>query len=139
MEASFVVKGLYLGSEINGRDKKWKNKVNACLFLKDDADQDLSQFLEPISKQIDEVLEAKGTILIHCKYGRSRSASIVWYWLTTRRFRNNSAAAFAFLKKQRSIVSPNMSFVNQVQMLTDGIPKRGKENRVNECNKTAGK
>ena len=82
--------------------------------MQDRHTENIIPFLEKTSKIIDNTLSKKEGILIHCHMGISRSASLVWYWLSTRKYNGDYKAALAYLRVKRWIVNPNSGFKKQV-------------------------
>lgn len=61
----------------------------------------------------DNVKNSGGRVLVHCQAGISRSATICLAYLIGRlRFRLDEA--YEFVKKRRSIISPNFNFMGQL-------------------------
>ena len=61
----------------------------------------------------DNVKNSGGRVLVHCQAGISRSATICLAYLISRlRFRLDEA--YEFVKKRRSIISPNFNFMGQL-------------------------
>lgn len=130
-----IVHGLFLGSKSKVCDEKWlvshniKVIINAtddmmCSYgkqikfymwnMQDCPSENIIPYLERSSKIIDTALSKKQGILIHCHMGISRSASLVWYWLSTRKYRGDYKAALLFLELKRWIVNPNPGFKRQI-------------------------
>jgi len=81
----------------------------------DDADQDIQSYLKEAVMFIDAAAAQNGTVLVHCKHGQSRSASVVAAWLCTSAEKGWSVAdALADLKKCRPRVCPNQGFQQQL-------------------------
>jgi|LakMenEpi03Aug12_release.lakeMendotaPanAssembly.Ray.scaffolds.fasta_scaffold90852_5 protein-tyrosine phosphatase len=131
-----IVKYLFLGSESKVGNSKWLKKhniktvVNATNDLmyrydnsikfymwgmRDLPSENITPYLEKTAKIIDASLKRKEGILIHCHMGISRSASLVWYWLATRKYNGDYKAALIFLQSKRWIVNPNRGFLMQVE------------------------
>lgn len=65
------------------------------------------------SPSSDSVRDASGRVLIHCQAGISRSATICLAYLMKRK-RVRLDEAFEFVRRRRSIISPNFSFMGQL-------------------------
>lgn len=131
-----IVPHLFLGSETKVCNMNWlksnniKTVVNAtndlmCKYdktinfymwnLEDIPSQNIIPYLEKTSVIIDNCLRKGESILVHCHMGISRSATLVWYWLSTRKYDNDIDAALLFLESKRWIVNPNKGFIRQVK------------------------
>jgi protein-tyrosine phosphatase len=147
---SKVLPKIFLGSENEACDSKWlaENGINfvvncakevKCKYpknvevlrlpLEDTSDMNITPYLEPAAKKIDEALAKGETILVHCQLGISRSASVLIYWLATRIFSGDLNKAIAFLKERRDIISPNFGFMVQLGNLL-GMGKRERKKPV---------
>ena len=69
---------------------------------------------------IDSAVQAGNGCLVHCAAGQSRSVSCVCAWLIKRRGMS-ADEALAFVKKARRCASPNLGFVEQLQVYSKGI------------------
>jgi protein phosphatase slingshot len=67
-------------------------------------------------KFIKEAKTDGGKVLVHCKMGISRSASVTISFLMKEK-QWNLETALHKVKKARSIVSPNKSFIKQVRFM----------------------
>ncbi|XP_062268608.1 dual specificity protein phosphatase 4 [Platichthys flesus] len=84
-----------------------------CIPVQDNHKEDIScWFLEAI-EFIDSVRDSSGRVLIHCQAGISRSATICLAYLMKRK-RVRLDEAFEFVRRRRSIISPNFSFMGQL-------------------------
>jgi protein tyrosine phosphatase len=136
---SLVIPGIYIGSKKEAGDKEWlkdhgiKSVLNCAeeinlppprgiiatkLWLDDADDQKITDVLPQAARFIDASIATKRPILIHCAAGISRSASILIYWLMTRKFRGSFNNALSFLQKKRSIVNPNPGFKKQLRQMS---------------------
>jgi len=77
---------------------------------------DIQQHLDTTYVFIEEALEAKEGVLVHCHVGRSRAAAIVIYYLM-KKYKMTYEKAYAFLKTKRPLVQPNQGFINQLKEL----------------------
>jgi protein-tyrosine phosphatase len=81
--------------------------------LADASKEEIGNFMLQAIADIESVREDKGKILVHCQLGSSRSATLViayLMWLENL----DAQTAFAEVKKKRSIVSPNLGFMVQL-------------------------
>ncbi|XP_071371011.1 dual specificity protein phosphatase 4-like, partial [Centroberyx affinis] len=84
-----------------------------CIPVEDNHKADISSwFLEAI-EFIDSVRDSSGRVLVHCQAGISRSATICLAYLMKRK-RVRLDEAFEFVRRRRSIISPNFSFMGQL-------------------------
>ncbi|KAJ8025587.1 Dual specificity protein phosphatase 4 [Holothuria leucospilota] len=82
----------------------------------DDTDADLSPWFQEAASFIDLVKEQSGRVFVHCKAGISRSATICMaYLMISQRFRLDEA--FEYVHLRRTIISPNLAFMLQLQRL----------------------
>lgn len=61
----------------------------------------------------DSIRDSSGRVLVHCQAGISRSATICLAYLMKRK-RVRLDEAFEFVRRRRSIISPNFSFMGQL-------------------------
>lgn len=71
---------------------------------------DVFLYFNPIS---DSVKNSKGRVLVHCQAGISRSATICLAYLISRH-RLRLDEAYEYVKKRRSVISPNFNFMGQL-------------------------
>ena len=84
-----------------------------CVLTADDHPTfQLSTLFKSSNEFIASALQQGGTILIHCKFGRSRSATILAAFLIAH-LQFTPMAAFAKLRTARPIVCPNPGFITQ--------------------------
>uniref|UniRef100_A0A8C5FAH4 Dual specificity protein phosphatase n=1 Tax=Gadus morhua TaxID=8049 RepID=A0A8C5FAH4_GADMO len=125
---------LYLGSALHASRRDVLNTVGISALLnvssdcpnhfegdyqyksipvEDNHKEDISSwFLEAI-EFIDSVRDSSGRVLVHCQAGISRSATICLAYLMKRK-RVRLDEAFEFVRRRRSIISPNFSFMGQL-------------------------
>lgn len=61
-----------------------------------------------------------GKVLVHCKAGISRSATIcIAYLIKSKRIRMEEA--YEFVKARRQLISPNFNFMTQLMAFEDQI------------------
>lgn len=72
------------------------------------------------SSPLDQVKQSGGKVLVHCEAGISRSPTICMaYIMWTQRLRLE--AAFDIIKQRRHVISPNFSFMNQLQQFESEV------------------
>lgn len=81
--------------------------------VQDNDEQNLIQYFPEMHKQISAGLK-RGSVLVHCAAGVSRSATVVISYLM---YKNdmNYAQAYAFVKSKRMCISPNSGFQQQLK------------------------
>jgi protein-tyrosine phosphatase len=84
---------------------------------------DLSKHFEDCIKFIDEGLK-RGSVLVHCAAGVSRSATITVAYLMKK---NNWSfkTAYNYVKKKRSVIGPNPGFLRQLRAYEKKIKSTG--------------
>ncbi|KJE95743.1 protein-tyrosine-phosphatase [Capsaspora owczarzaki ATCC 30864] len=138
-QPSQILPLLYLGNQYNGTDLQVLNKFHfkfvlnvarECPFLPeqqatmsdvrckkcdlaDSFNENISKVFETAFAFIDEAIQAKQRVLVHCLAGISRSATItIAYMMRTYRMRLHDA--YAFVKQRRPMISPNINFMGQL-------------------------
>lgn len=131
---SKITEQLFIGDILTASNKKWLEDhhithiVNATkdipnffphdykylnLELDDSSNQSLYEVLEPSYKFIYNAIGNGGTVLTHCYAGRSRSVSIVIYFIMKLK-KITYLQSLTYIKKHRSIASPNTGFARQL-------------------------
>jgi dual specificity protein phosphatase 1B len=100
------------------------------LTLRDDSDENTARYFTPCTQFIHGALESGGAVLVHCRMGVSRSATIVLAYLMqygTSPLQHPTTMpylrAFDYVKGLRPQVSPNLGFVLALHELDDQIQK----------------
>lgn len=130
---------LYLGNLVAARDDKTREKLQITHILTVDmiplprtvlskpgltfkyvrmADvpkEDLISNLPETNAFIKESLNSKGTLLVHCYHGVSRSAAVVIAFMMEK-YRLCYEDAFTLVKSKRRFVGPNVGFVAQLKL-----------------------
>ena len=83
---------------------------------------------------INNTVEEKSNILVHCMAGISRSASLVIYFLM-KKYHMNYFEAEKIVKDRRQIITPNISFRNQLLGYQERREKFTESNSQNIINK----
>lgn len=132
-EATHIIDNIYLGSAFNAADHEWlEEKGITCIV---NVTKEISNFYPDeftyhrygvddllgsrIGNYYDSFLDicdshAQSNILVHCFAGRSRSASLVVYYLV-KRHDMSLLNAISFVRQRRSIVNMNIDFVNEIE------------------------
>merc|ERR1712137_417930 len=79
--------------------------------------EDLLRFLIPTFRFIEHALQQNGRVLVHCKAGQSRSATLVVSYLMWKNSWSLSET-LQYMKKKRKIY-PNVGFKFQLQLLDE--------------------
>ncbi|CAF1176037.1 unnamed protein product [Adineta ricciae] len=129
-----IIDGLYIGSETNAKNleelssERIRSIVNVtshvplyhseqfqyCHLPADDTQkQNLLEYFDQAYSFICKSLENNEKVLVHCVAGISRSPAIVIGFLM-RYAKMNMNDAYDFVKRKRSIVSPNLNFMGQL-------------------------
>ncbi|MDB4769325.1 dual specificity protein phosphatase family protein [bacterium] len=130
---SEITPQLFLGNENNARNLPWlrskgithivnisqevpnyfPGKFGYLNFKIDDIPSEannLAKNLYQISLFIDSVINSGGKVLVHCRAGVSRSASVVIYYLM-KKYKVPYTEALKYVRSKRWIVNPNPGFV----------------------------
>lgn len=129
-----ILSHLYLGSEIHASQKELLGRLGITSVVNvsrnipnffedtfhyksvpvdDTYTADIGKWFEEAAKFIDSVKNSKGRVLVHCQAGISRSATICLAYLISR-YRLRLDEAYEYVKKRRSIISPNFNFMGQL-------------------------
>ena len=132
---SKIFNWLYLGSFANARDiteLKFNgiNKILNCaiechntqipkdieemhLYIKDAGKFNIFDYFEKANDYINKCKLEGGKLLVHCKFGISRSASfVIAYLIKYDKYTVDNA--LRFLQKKRNQINPNQGFMNQL-------------------------
>jgi len=90
------------------------------LHAADNGSQNIKQYFEEAFTFIDQARGCKGSVLIHCQAGVSRSPTIAIAYLI-KYFSMSMVEAYKFIKNRRSIISPNLNFMGQLLEFEQGI------------------
>jgi len=88
--------------------------------VKDVPSENIFPYLQPAVNFVSEGLASGGVVLVHCKHGRSRSASVLVAWLMTSRGWS-AEQSVNFLKQCRPSVCPNPGFWKQLLAFQEQI------------------
>ena len=86
------------------------------LELRDEPDQPITERLEEAYEFIKE--NSDKNIFVHCVFGKSRSASVVIFYIMKEK-KLNFEDAKTFVKNIRNIVNPNAGFENELKRYYD--------------------
>ena len=99
------------------------------LNLRDEPDQPITQRLEEAYKFIKENKDKN--IFVHCVFGKSRSASVVIFYVMKEK-KLNFQDAKNFVKNIRNIVEPNSGFESELNRYYEEHIKNEVENNIND-------
>jgi dual specificity MAP kinase phosphatase len=129
-----IIDGLYIGSESNAKNLEelsseqiqcivnvtshvplyHSEQLQYCHLPADDSQkQNLLEYFDRAYTFIHNAIENNEKVLVHCVAGISRSPAIVISFLM-RYAKMSMNEAYDFVKRKRSIVSPNLNFMGQL-------------------------
>ena len=101
-------------SVIAGFNPPYPDKFNyIVLNALDTTNTDLSEYFDITYNFINNAVENNEKILIHCMAGRSRSVTILAAYII-KKYGLNVKNTISSIKNKRSIIEPNLYFVNQL-------------------------
>jgi protein-tyrosine phosphatase len=163
-EAIEIIENLYLGSYADSKCeeslllnniKYVLNISNECekpsysynfsykqIFVSDHGDSPINLFFDEAHQFINNALLQKEKILVHCRMGISRSATIIISYLMNYGFNPNLQCkmslkdAFRFVKKKKKNITPNFGFCLYLRELNviNGFAKDLLENMDDDSN-----
>ncbi|XP_053407922.1 dual specificity protein phosphatase 4-like [Mercenaria mercenaria] len=84
-----------------------------CIPVRDNESENISCWFNEALHFIETIRKQEGIVLVHCRAGISRSATIcIAYLMTYQSFTLDQA--FEFVRARREIISPNMNFMQQL-------------------------
>jgi len=140
-QPSRILENLYLGSAFNAADYKWLKRHNIAIIVnvtsgisnfypdeftyyrfpvEDLESGSLRQYYQTFYELVETNSNSK-RILVHCFAGRSRSASLVLYYLA-KRYQMTYEQALAYLKFRRPLINLNQEFVSEIQDILTSEP-----------------
>ena len=129
-----IAHGIYIGSEFDAKDLDklrseniqyivnvtahvplhHNDKLHYCHLPADDTSrQNLIDYFAPAYNFIEQAINKRAKVLVHCVAGISRSPAIVISFLM-RYAHMNLTDAYDLVKRKRSIVAPNLNFMGQL-------------------------
>ena len=110
-----------------------KSITELHLNIKDDISFDIFEYFEQGNAFINKVRTKGGVILVHCKFGVSRSPSFVCAFLM-KYFNFNLQSALKFIRKKRPIVNPNEGFMTYLDKYEKSLKKKKKDQKEQKDN-----
>ena len=98
------------------------------ISLADHPDENISEHFERVNEFILRNITAGKNVLVHCRAGISRSATLVIAYLMSR-FDMPLRFAFAYVRARRPQIRPNFGFVAQLQAY-DKVLKKNRGGRA---------
>ena len=96
------------------RHKPNKNYIIEQFAIDDGTDASIIEYLNPIAEIINYHLHNNKKIYVHCVHGRSRSVSIIIYYLM-KYHKKSFDEAFSEVRALRPVMSPNTNFIRELK------------------------
>lgn len=94
---------------------KVNNNINRMYILINDThDEDIDDYFNQSYDFIESCLNKNEKVLVHCKIGMSRSATIIISYLM-RKYNLSLDESLKFLKEKRTIIKPNSHFMKKLK------------------------
>lgn len=87
------------------------------LNLEDNSDTPIAEYFEQTHQFIEDARSRSQGVLVHCRRGISRSATIVIAYVM-RYSQKNFEEAFDYVKEKRDIINPNLGFVLALESIS---------------------
>ena len=129
---NYIIDNIYLGDKYAARDEEYLKKNNISTVVncakgltsnyKDLKFMELNLYDKSYQKLFPKIDIAyrfikqnpNGNVLIHCKFGRSRSSILVIYYLM-KEYGWDYDKCYKYIKQRRPIIHPNSGFVAQIK------------------------
>jgi len=128
---SYIIDNIYLGSSFNASNINLLEQLNIkkiinisydipnyhdnieyyYLQLKDDGNDEFKK--EELDDMIDFIKKDNNKVLVHCMMGRSRSATLVLYYLI-KIHNMNLNQAIDYLSQKRYVINPSLKFIQNL-------------------------
>lgn len=92
-----------------------KSTEQSHLKMKDLEDFKVMEYFDKANEFFNKVRNSGGTMLVHCKYGVSRSSSFVAAYLM-KYYGFNVESALNYIRKKRPQINPNEGFLRQLEL-----------------------
>ena len=93
------------------------------IAVEDKVGSKLHVYFDMVADKIHSVLAKKGVVMIYCRAGMSRSATLcIAYFM--RHHNMSMEEAFQYVKERRPIIHPNVGFVSQLRKYEDKLKFR---------------
>lgn len=135
-----VLPGLFVGRVEATQDPESMSKVDAVLtVLREDSEDDflddallegkqwmfiglrdresanIERYFEQAFQFIDSQRRSGKVVLVHCAAGRSRSVSMVIYYMMRKKLAKSPDEALAMIQKARPVAGPNEGFMEKLR------------------------
>lgn len=148
--ATQIIDGLYLGCDEGANDELMLDQLNIKKIVRvgeelsmrnpdkydymnidiyDHNDENIYQHFESSFNFIDKALIKKENVFVHCKFGISRSATIVISYII-QKFKYRTNEAMAFISSKRPMINPNKGFIKQLNELDLRVSSRFLEPKI---------
>lgn len=92
-----------------------RGKDHLFIPVKDQTSAPIEEYFEKAYKFIDRHLATGRTVLVHCAAGRSRSVTLVVYYLLRKGVARSVSEALNIVRKHRPIARPNPGFKQKLR------------------------
>lgn len=99
------------------------------IVIWDHKDENIAQYFEEVASFVQKHKEMNHHILIHCAAGRSRSASLLIYYMIRYGGFASVGEAIQFVEKIRPTINPNKGFLKQLKEAEKRLRKN--KDRIN--------
>ena len=103
-----------------------KSTEQLHLKMKDLADFEVIDYFEKANEFFNKVRNSGGIMLVHCKYGVSRSPSFVAAYLM-KYYGFSVDSALNYIRKKRPQINPNEGFLRQLELYEQTFKTKGKK------------
>lgn len=110
-----IVNIVKVGQELEMKFPQKYNYMNIDIY--DHDEENIYQYFESTFDFIQEALNKNEGVLVHCKFGISRSSTIVCSYLI-QKFEYRCIEAISFVSSKRFIINPNQGFIRQLEELS---------------------
>lgn len=119
--------------DIGSKNDKFHNDVAKYYLcdIPDSGETDIVSKFDCIFKVIDGAIEKKENVLVHCREGISRSATVMIGYMMTKHDHTYDSA-YEHVQEKRPCISPNMSFLVQLQKYEKRIKPKDTDETNNE-------
>eukprot|EP00668_Euglena_longa_P043523 GGOE01057944.1.p2 GENE.GGOE01057944.1~~GGOE01057944.1.p2 ORF type:complete len:149 (-),score=25.88 GGOE01057944.1:524-970(-) len=112
---------LNVGKEVDTPEAEEKGFHYLKLDLEDNADTPIGEYFQQTYMFIEEARAQSHKVLVHCRRGISRSATIVIAYVM-RHNQKTFDEAFDYVKRKRDIINPNLGFVLALESISPKDP-----------------